>query len=367
MKTKLLFLLSFPVLLLIADGLKLTAAETTEIKLETNVDFSGVEIFLELTALLENNIKPTQMQWNALFETPGYAVLIQKEFRTQDFFIERFKLAFMPSKEKELNNRLQEGNDFEAQFLVHYVRAKRDRRLIEEAVRELKKQSFVHTAVEEALKFLPEFELKSYPPLSFVIFAPDARGYTPVVLDILFTIDNRDFVNTFLPHEFHHYYRNLFCDFSEGQKVIRIINQIHSEGIADQINVGKWFHNKTLYAEYSQKGRNKSYIEWYEKSPEIIREMDRLFTAMYDFPEQKDKLAAVLKELIPQSGHPTGFFMANLILKKLGKNTLIEDVKNPFAFFRDYKKAADKNGGGTPSFSEKSIQFLLSLENQNIP
>lgn len=366
MKIRNLFLLLFVVFLLIANGWKITAQETDEDSLTANVDFSGVEMFLELTALLEKDIEPTQEQWNDLFSTPGYAVLIRREFRTPNFFIERFKLAFMPSLKKELEAKLQEESGFSAQFLPHYVRAKKERRLIEESVEELKNLSFVQVAVEEARKFLPEFELKSYPPVSFVIFGPDARGYVPVVLDIFYTIENKKFLKTFIAHEFHHYYRDLFYDSGQDQQILWVINQIQGEGIADQINVGEWFHDKNLYAEYSQKGRNKSYLDWYEKSPEIISEMDRLFSAMYDFPEQKGKLGAELQEIIPQSGHPTGFFMANLILEQLGKKVLIEDVKNPFAFFRHYKDAADKKRGDTPSFSEKSLQFILSLEKRYI-
>jgi len=341
---------------------KIIVQNSGEKDLTNNVDFSGVEMFLELTALLEKDVEPSAAQWNALFETPGYAVLIRREFRTQDFFIERFKLAFMPSLKKELEARLQEEDGFMAQFLPHYVRAKNERSLIEESVKELKNMSFVQDAVEEARKYLPDFELKSYPPVSFVIFGPDARGYVPVVLDIFYTIERKDFLKTFIAHEFHHYYRSFFYDMGQDEQILWVINQIQGEGIADQINVGEWFHDETLYAEYSQKGRNKPYLEWYERSPEIIREMDRLFSAMHDFPEQKGKLGAELQDIIPQSGHPTGFYMANLILEQLGKKVLVEDVKNPFAFFRHYKDAADKKSGATVSFSEKSMRFILLLE-----
>ncbi|MFC2161965.1 DUF5700 domain-containing putative Zn-dependent protease, partial [Acidobacteriota bacterium] len=334
--------------------------------LTVNVDFSGVEMFLELTALLEKDKEPTREQWNALFATPGYAVLIRREFQNQDFFIDRFKLAFMPSLQKELETQLQEESGFRAQFLPHYVRARKERRIIEDAVKELKNLSFVQTAVEEARKYLPDFELESYPPVSFVIFGPDARGYVPVVLDIFYTLERKEFLKTFVAHEFHHYYRSFFYDFGQDQQILWVINQIQGEGIADQINVGEWFHDKTLYAEFSQNGRNKAYLEWYAKSPEIIREMDRLFSAMYDFPEKKGTLGAELQDIIPLSGHPTGFYMANLIIEQLGKNVLIEDVKNPFAFFRHYQDAAVKKGGDTPSLSEKSIQFILSLEKRYI-
>ena len=58
--------------------------------------------------------------------------------------------------------------------------------------------------------------------------------------------------------------------------------------------------------------------------------------------------------------------MANLIIEQLGKDVLVEDVKNPFAFFRHYKEAADKKKGDAPTFSQKSIEFILSLERRYI-
>ena len=323
------------------------------------IDFSGVEKFLELTALLEKDQEPTQEQWDDLFATPGYKILILREFN-KDFFIERFKLAFMPSKKAALQAKMGEEKGFWAQFLPHYVRAKNQRKLIKEQVAKLKSLDFMKAAVEETREYLPELPTKEYPPLSFVIFAPDARGYMPVVMDVLYAYDQRDFFISFIAHEFHHYYRNQYFPYAQDQTFIWVIDQIQGEGIADQINKGKWFHDKNLYPEYAEK--NSRYLDWYAKSPEIIREMDHLLAAAHDQPEKKMEYGQQLQAIVPMSGHPTGFFMANLIIEQLGKETLIKDIGNPFAFFRLYKQAADKKGGDTPTFSEKAMWFVRSLE-----
>ena len=88
-----------------------------------NIDFSGVEKFLELTALLEKDQEPTQEQWDDMFDTPGYKILILREFN-KNFLMERIKLAFMPSKKEALKAKLKEEKGFWAQFLPHFVRAK---------------------------------------------------------------------------------------------------------------------------------------------------------------------------------------------------------------------------------------------------
>jgi len=226
--------------------------------------------------------------------------------------------------------------------------------------------SFVQTAVEEAQKFLPDFEIKEYPPISFVIIGPDARGYSPVVVDVLQSIDKRDSLVIFIAHEFHHYYRNKFFDYTQDQDLLWVIDQIQAEGIADQINVGKWFHDKALYPQYASNKRNQRYLDWYAKNPEIIREMDALFAAMYDHPERRRELGRKLRDLVPLSGHPTGFYMSNLIIDQLGKDALVKDIGNPFAFFRLYNRAAGKKGDEATTFSEKTIRFIRWLEEKYV-
>ena len=136
-----------------------------------NIDFSGVEKFLELTALLEKDQEPTQEQWDDMFDTPGYKILILREFN-KNFLMERIKLAFMPSKKEALKAKLKEEKGFWAQFLPHFVRAKSQRKLVEEQVARFKSVDFIKAAVDEAREFLPDVSLDENLPLSFVISAP---------------------------------------------------------------------------------------------------------------------------------------------------------------------------------------------------
>jgi hypothetical protein len=332
--------------------------EHAEDTLEANIDFSGVEKFLQLTALLEKDQEPTKEQWDALFATPGYRILIKNEFRP-DFFMMRFRLAFMPSKKAELAAQMKKDTGWLGQFLPHYLRAKKEREAIRAEIKRLESMSFIKTAVDRAKAFLPPFEVKSYPPVSFVVFAPDARGYNPVVLDILYTKDEKDSLIDFIAHEFHHYYKDWLTGLNPD--VLWVIDQIHAEGIADQVNRGAWFHDRERFAVESQKERNKPFLELYEKSPEVIREMDRLFGLMNDRAGDMALLGAEIRSIVPQSGHPTGFYMANVILKHLGKGALVEDIGNPFAFLRRYNRAAERDEEA-PSFSAKALEYISLLE-----
>ena len=75
------------------------------------------------------------------------------------------------------------------------------------------------------------------------------------------------------------------------------------------------------------------FLDGYRKSPEILRTIDNLLVRMQENPANRRETAAKLKSAVPLSGHPTGYLMAETIVKELGKAALIRTVANPFALF----------------------------------
>jgi len=325
------------------------------------MDLSGIEMFLELTALLEKDIEPEQAQWDRLFATPGYAVLIKIEFG-RDFFAKRFRLAFMPSKKAELEEQMRKETGFWAQFLPHYVRAKAMRREIEAFVAELKASNVYRRAIEQAAAYLPKGAASGTPRVAFLIFAPDGRGYDPIVIDVLESLDSKDGFERFLAHEFHHWFRNRLVDLMQDQSLLWIIGQVQLEGIADLID--KADRPGKPAADLS--ADEKKYMDFYVKSPDVIREMDDTFPRLSGMRMGRGELGDQLQRDVPMNGHPTGFYMANLIVEELGKDALVSVVGNPFAFFRLYDEAAGKKGGGMPRFSKKALAFIGDLEKRSM-
>jgi len=89
--------------------------------------------------------------------------------------------------------------------------------------------------------------------------------------------------------------------------------------------------------------------------------MDVILTEMARNHELIKQLGDSLRSFITQSGHPTGFFMANCIIEQRGRNAIVDVVRNPFKFFYLYNEAAERDRNA-PVFSEKSIRFIQSLE-----
>jgi Putative zinc dependent peptidase (DUF5700) len=320
-------------------------------------DFSGLDKFLELTALLEKDQEPAREQWDALFATPGYAVLIQREFYQVEYFAERFRLAFMPSRADALKEQMKKDTGLRAKILPHYLRVKALRGTIERWRAEQRPAELYVEAAKMAGSFLPKGAVSGLPNVSFVIFAPDSRGYDPVVLDALYCMDQGTALANLVGHEFHHYYRNSLVELGQDQGTLWVINQIHAEGIADLIDKAGWIQK----AETDLTPEEKSYVKFFKETPAVLRTMDDLFSQMSGMKTGRGALGNDLRKAVPQSGHPTGLYMATLILEELGKEAVVGVSVDPFAFFRLYQKAAMKRGGETPCFSEKALAFLDRL------
>jgi len=319
-------------------------------------DFSGLKKFLEITALLAEDKEPAPEQWDALFANAGYAVLLQREFQ-RDFFVARFRLAFMPSRAEALKEQLKKETGSRVQYLSHFLRAKALRPEIERWMAEARPAELYQEAVEKARALLPEGAIDGWPAVSFVIFAPDSRGYNPVVLDALFCMDLGGRLADMVGHEFHHYYRNRFVDLTQDQATLWVIGQIHGEGIADLIDKAGW----TRKNEETLTPREKDFMKLYRESPSFIRTMDDLLARMSEMRTGRGELGFELRRILPQSGHPTGLYMALLILEELGRPAIVKVAYDPFGFFRLFQEAAVKRGGETPRFSEAAMKFLDTL------
>lgn len=347
-------------------------------------DFSGVVEFWNIVDILKADKEPTEVQWRAIFETPGYAELIKIEFKPQ-YFQNIMRAVYMPSQ-KSLETKIIQEDQQKGGFFAWYTplviegfrNAERDREWIQARVKELQTYPYLKKASEEALKFLPEEKAKDYPKVAFIIFN-DSRGYIPLIIGLSKREDfsatelhclvrqGRDRSWPFLlklAHESFHFYRDKKLEFdfpdkkSPDYSILWIINQIESEGIADQINRKQLYYGNGCFTETQMAERLR---REQAEQPEIMLKMDALFTKMEDRPEAVGELGKELVKLIPQSGHPTGFYMTNIILGQFGKKPLVDVVRNPFKFFYLYNEAAKKDKRGL-IFSEKSIRFIESLE-----
>jgi hypothetical protein len=340
---------------------------------EPDIDYSGLHELAGIVALLERDVEPGDGAWRRLFDTSGYAALTRSEF-AEAFFSDHLRLVFLPSLRTELDEALATVTGWRGAYLRHFVQV---RERLEEVLgwaADPRPGRMIPRAQHLALQFLPRSAGYEFPPVAFVVFGPDARGYVPVVLDVLTAIDRHDDLLLLLAHEFHHYHRNALLRYDnvavvpDDEDIMWILNQLQAEGMANQVNLGPAFLDREAFG----RGRPE-FLAQYLESPAMIRRIDTVLTTLEGRLEGRAELGLALRQELPSAGHPTGFFMANLVARELGMDALVAEVGNPFAFLRLYHAAAlaraARGGagdvdGGAPPLSSASLRFIGTLEDR---
>jgi hypothetical protein len=327
-----------------------------------NFDFSGMERFWDVVSVLEADRDPTTDQWSALFETPGYRALTASEF-DRSFLQDAFTLAFRPPRDARLSGELVEQTV--RRYVEHYRQVGERRTELEEQQRLLRTEPISTAAREAAFRYLPEIPISEDPPVAFVIFANDGRGYSPIVIDLLASMLQD--LNPFMAHEFHHWFRNRILEFDrdsvdpEDASLMWVLDQIQAEGIADLIDKRRWFEREGEARGPGDPGYVVRFRENVRQAPEFLRSLDRRLIAIAEDPSGRQAIGEEIRELLPQSGHPVGYYMASRILEELGLAPLVERVGSPFHFFRLFNEATEE-AGGDPILSTGAIHWIDSLE-----
>lgn len=325
------------------------------------MDFSGMNAFWEIMESLENDCMPSEEKWEELFITPGYITGNEHEF-SHDYFKRFYTLAFMPSKQNELAKELQKSS-FYTPYLKHIASIKKQKEEIKKKQRELENSNEIFTRAFERVKhYLPDGITEKYPEptIAFMIFGPDGRGYETILVDLVYFLQNEEQAVDFIAHEMHHYYLGKESVMRAGEvELLWVIEQIYAEGLADQIDKKSIYFGNGLSAQSEKALRFRELV--YD-TPNVIRKMDSLLNDMILSPERYKTNALKISGLVPQSGHPTGYFMATTLLENAGAECLVEDFGNPFAFFRRYNDMARNSKGKYPTFSDTSLQLIGELE-----
>jgi hypothetical protein len=335
-----------------------TADGSTDGGVEVQLDFSGVDGFWEIAEIITRGDEPTVGQWQQLLGTPGYAALTRSEF-PPDFFSKAINLALDSTRAAE-----REALTGGAARIVNHVHDARGRKQeLQDWADELRNRG-LESVVSRAFELVPASWPREAPMIAFVIFDNDARGYDPIVIDLLASKQRN--LNPFLAHECHHWIRNRHLAFDptlaegEDEALLWVLNQLQAEGIADRIDKQGW-----ITGEVETPASKASYMDEYMRNlraaPEHIRQLDAILSG--DRKDRSDRSAEgdSLRAVVPQSGHPTGFFMASRIVAVLGEPALVDSAGNPFTFVELYQQAALARPTEAPPFSDQALELIRSL------
>ncbi len=338
-----------------------------------SIDFSGVEQFWALADTLSADDLPTDDQWHALLSTRAYRYLV--EVNRRDRVLRTYlPLAFMPSQRVERERRLKDGTFESRQYLAHFVDALAQRPALDAFATQIRNQHVLAQALSRAGEFLPRGVVENTPPpvVSVAIFEPDAFGDADygIIVDLLFA--TRVDLVSLLGHEAHHYYvhqqypvRQLDRN-RDDYALVHALDQLRLEGVADFIDKPDIL-DASADREELRETRTR-YRQLYGESPERLHHIDALLSEVAADPAKLAGNGQKAWELLPNGGHPQGFFMATQIDHQLGRAALVAAVSSPFAFVRAYSRAADERHEPQlcPSFSAAAIEVLNRLERDHL-
>ncbi len=356
-----------------------------------NIDFSAIYPHFQIMEILQSGQEPSTDEWDKLFSTPAYKTLIKREFKNPIRFQEVFRAAYLPGYSKDINEILKKidrkGRFWTAwvtSLLEAYENVPNQKNELLQLIDDYKKLELSDFAIEQAARFLPDDNFEDYPKIAFIIFN-DSRGYDPIILSLNSYVktDNKldnlaldcmtglgydkDFSFQLLyAHESFHYYRNKKKEFNFPENndpyssLIWIMNQIENEGIADQIDKQIKYFSPGCFADTRE---GKLYLGYLDKQRELILNMDSMFVEIRNHQDSAKIFSRRFSSMIPRSGHQTGFYMCNAIINEFGESRLKAIVRNPFAFFKLYQKAALKNVE-LPAFSLQTLDFISFLEDR---
>lgn len=329
------------------------------------IDVSGVSAFADVASQLRSDVEPSTRQWAAMDNSSGYRVLFEREF-DRDEFRETLRVALMPSRldtpraKAELSRYMSHYAGWAANNLTNFP-----------ALLDTFGANFSPCrSVELTLPYLPIEPGRSVPPVAVNIFAPDARGYDPIVFDLsLVEQYSKEQFQLLAAHEFHHYFRqelligSTYTPNAAEAAVLWGLDQLQAEGVADLINVPSMLESS--FDDPVLKANQDRYLRFLATAGDSIQAFDRCLDLAAKEGPAAQRLRGRVRDALPMSAHPTGFFMARLIERQLGRQRLVRHVADPFAFIDDYHEAAQQLAlRGEPSPAQlgpRSRRYLHTL------
>lgn len=168
-------------------------------------------------------------------------------------------------------------------------------------------------------------------------------------------------LNSFLAHECHHWIRNRHLAYDrslaaeEDDPLLWVLDQLQAEGIADRIDKAGMIEGE-VEPPPSRAAYMAEFLENLAAAPEHIRQLDTILSSGTSTESGEN-----LRSTVPQSGHPTGYFMASRIVDFRGLPALVSSAGDPFAFVELYQLAALADPETTPAFSDQGLTVIRDL------
>lgn len=336
---------------------------------QSGLDTSSLQHFWQVYEILHDDREPSDSIWNALWATPGYALLETRE-RRRTALTQAMRLAFRPSLRSEKEAALREEN-WLARAVAHMSRIPEHRDTLSRFVASLDRGAMDRGAAL-AQRYLPPETVSRAPiPNMSLVYFLDARGYQErLLIDPLYFLELPNPIEV-MAHEFHHYYRATLppSHRNYGNDLLAwVLSTVETEGIPGLLDKAvvpelspdsiRRRYKRPMYQEYFLTYQ----IEHNERSNHRLRQTERVLETIGAHPDSAAVLGPWLHRELPDNGRILGAFMASAIEQRRGRDALNRTVGDPPAFWRLYGEVAAQDTTLPRGLSARALRTLAVLD-----
>ena len=347
----------------------LTTAWRAQVR--SGFDLSGVDAFWHTYDALRRNVEPARADWDAMFATPGYAALEQRE-RRRVALENATRFAFMPSRAAQRDSVIAAGG-FLGNAVRHLMGIPSARDSIERFRRSLVQSDVIESARRAVAAFVPPGLTDSVapPPVAVLFFLDNGRGYPNVVVVDLLALTRHGLDTGYFAHEFYHFYKRQFgkplrAVAAADAGILELLGYPAEEGVADQLDKRAWVDLADEQFAAMQRLPNArpyaaDYRDAYRHSDSVLRTVSSALERSIAAPDSANAIARAAHTALPDGGRALGAFMARAIDRDLGRPALIQAASDPIDFWLTYDKAASMSGQPRLSRTAEAVIQRLQL------
>ena len=329
---------------------------------------ASAEQALNLAQQLANGKQPTEQQWATLFESDGYQSYLcgfdeeQRKNYIRSALTAIFSEDHISQRDSLLAMPMPIDQDPRPWLLHHnFQRLKLQMDSIDRFLAETDFPALLEEGRTMTQRFLPQAALNTTPDLhevNLILMEPDAyvTGCGLIVDAVNVANQGTEEFVKLLAHEYHHNYRNMTAP-NYKHPLMSQLDDAHTEGLADLID-------KPLppikHFGFYPKFITDRYNEAYANTPQMLAHLDSLTQSHLAGTLDETAYEQALAGYFPMTGHPNGFYMANLIREQGKMDELIATYDDLIAFVLLYNEAATQQAGEYV-FSDTFMEYVMSL------
>jgi hypothetical protein len=331
------------------------------------INTAGAEAYFKVATLLKEGHTEVEPQWQALFKTPVYQMLIAgKAIDTTALKADMRKVFISTSPASDASFSSKEA---------YHQQYKTNQQQLEKYIQVLHSSNTVDSVKALLYPFLPK-RLQTearFPTLFYLNYeAPEATGYGGIVINDLlhsYRIDSYKF-GLLAAHEAFH--ATVSVAFQQALKpaidynandfnLLYFLQNVSEEGIADLIDKplllqkSSPVHDEVRQLTDNDEALSVTYIKSLDSLLRLAFTSETVLEAYNGFP-------ALANAFGKNGGHIPGRFMGMVIYKSGLLQKHLEAVEDPVSFFTTYNEAVTKSRSKYPIFSKESLLYLQRLK-----